>query len=146
MSDEHQLSPWPASASSCHSPTSREIQERGHGPEVGVRLSGDHGALQHYCRGCGQELPLGFRGHFHRACLRVDKRNRTNEQRRQEQERFRRWSKKLHCPSCGAAYSDQRSGGPIEASCEASRPAQRRETQVGCGSASETDVRAGERG
>jgi hypothetical protein len=45
----------------------------------------------HYCRGCGKPLPLKFRGHFHKDCLREDKRWRTSVRRRQEQERFKRW-------------------------------------------------------
>ncbi len=45
----------------------------------------------HYCRGCGQVLPHGFRGHFHKDCLQKDKRSRIRERRSQEEERFKRW-------------------------------------------------------
>jgi hypothetical protein len=34
---------------------------------------------RYFCRGCGLKLPLGFRGHFHRGCLRADKRRRTSK-------------------------------------------------------------------
>lgn len=99
-----------------------------------------------YCRGCGGVLPPGVRAHFHKECLRADKRSRISEDRAREHEKFQRWLKKLRCPNCGAGYSDQVSGGAIEALREASRPTQRRDTEVGCSSALVTDVQAGERG
>jgi len=79
---------------------------------------------QHYCRGCGLALPLGFRGHFHKECLRADKRSRICEQRRREQQRFKRLLEKQHCLNCGARYGNQRSDGATEASREASQPTQ----------------------
>ena len=82
----------------------------------------------HFCRGCGRELPLGFRGHFHKECLRADKRSRICEQRRREEERFRRRLEQQRCPHCGARY--QRSDGATEASCEASQPPQDRDPPV----------------
>jgi len=33
---------------------------------------------RYYCRGCGRPLPPGVRSHFHRECLRLDKRVRAN--------------------------------------------------------------------
>src|SRR4030081_1840979 len=62
---------------------------------------------RHYCRGCGRPLTPEFRGHFHKECLRADKRERPSEQRRREQERFKRWLEKQHCLNCGAKYGDQ---------------------------------------
>lgn len=85
----------------------------------------------HYCRGCGQKLPLGFRGHFHEECLRADKCSRTIEQRRREQERFERLLEKQHCLNCGARYGDHRSDGATKASREASQPTQERDPPVG---------------
>lgn len=73
-------------------------------------LSAGQQQRQHYCRGCGLALPLGFGGHFHKECLRADKRSRVYERRTREQERFQLWLKKQRCANCGAAYSDQRSG------------------------------------
>jgi hypothetical protein len=74
-----------------------------------------------YCRGCGRLLPAGFRGQFHKECLRADKRNRTQEQRRREKERFRTWLHERHCSKCGARYSESESDRPEEVSCEASQ-------------------------
>lgn len=76
---------------------------------------------QHYCRGCGLALPLEFGGHFHKECLRADKRSRVYAQRAREQERFQRWLKKQRCPNCGQGYGDRRSSEPIETRCEASQ-------------------------
>jgi hypothetical protein len=81
---------------------------------------------RHFCRGCGEILPIGFRGHFHTKCLRLDKRSRICEQRRREQQRFKRWLEKQHCANCGAGYGDQRSDEAVKASCEASQPTQER--------------------
>jgi hypothetical protein len=71
-------------------------------------LTGQEGR-HHYCRGCGLALPLAFRGHFHKECLRADKRSRLCEQRRREQQRFKRFLEKQRCPSCGAKCGDERS-------------------------------------
>jgi hypothetical protein len=106
--------------------------------------SEDQQGPRYYCRGCGKPLSPGVRSHFHKDCLRSDKRARVREQRRREQERYKRWFRNQRCPKCGATYSDQGSGGAIEASCEASQPTQQRETQVECGSAPEMEERAGE--
>jgi hypothetical protein len=86
---------------------------------------------RHYCRGCGGELPLGFRGHFHKECLQADKRSRTREQRQREQQRFKRFMEKQRCSKCGARYGDQRSAEATEASREASQPTQERDLPVG---------------
>ena len=95
------------------------------GPEAVNHLQGVH-----YCRGCGRALPLGFRGHFHKECLRDDKRRRICEQRRREQERFKRFLEKERCLNCGAKFGDQRSEGATEASCEASQPTQERDKSL----------------
>jgi hypothetical protein len=78
----------------------------------------------YFCRGCGSKLPLGFRGHFHRECLRADKRRRISEQRQREQARFQRRLEKEYCPSCGARYGDPRSNDNLGAPCEASQASQ----------------------
>jgi hypothetical protein len=54
-------------------------------------------SLEHsyFCRFCGQPLPSGYRGHFHRECLKADKRRRIQEQRRKEAQRFKRWVRKM---------------------------------------------------
>ena len=88
----------------------------------------DQRQRKHYCRGCGRELPLGFRGHFHKECLQADKRSRIWEQRRREQERFKRLLGKQRCPHCEIKYSDHPSEGNVETPCEASRPSQERKS------------------
>jgi hypothetical protein len=80
----------------------------------------------HFCRGCGAKLPIGFRGHFHKECLRADKRKRICEQRRRERERCERWLQKQHCVNCGAKYHE-RSEGNVKNPCEASRATQGRD-------------------
>lgn len=60
----------------------------------------------YYCRGCGRPLPAGFRGLFHAACLKEDKRCRVRQRRRQEYERFARWLRQQTCPRCGASYDN----------------------------------------
>jgi hypothetical protein len=77
---------------------------------------------RHYCRGCGRSLPLGFRGQFHKECLRADKRSRTREQRQGERERFKARLQKQLCPQCGARYSDAESDRVAGIPGEASRP------------------------
>ena len=74
--------------------------------------------LQHYCRGCGEELPAGFDGHFHRQCLRRDKRARIHEQRQRELQKFERWLAKQVCPACRTQYgmAKENLGTPCEAS------------------------------
>lgn len=90
--------------------------------DQGVDLSpaGSQEPRRLYCRGCGQLLPFGFCGQFHKECLRADKRSRTREQRQREQERFTTWLEKQLCPKCGARRSDTESdclaGIPGEAS------------------------------
>ena len=78
----------------------------------------------YFCRGCGFRLQPGFRGHFHKECLRADKRRRVQAQRRREQERFEAWLQRQHCPKCGARYDAVGPECVAEASCEASRPTQ----------------------
>jgi len=43
---------------------------------------------QYYCRGCGEKLPPDCHAQFHPACLKADKRRRTQERRQLEHERF----------------------------------------------------------
>jgi hypothetical protein len=76
---------------------------------------------RYYCRGCGRVLSPGLRSHFHRECLRFDKRERVREQRRREQERFKRLLEKQRCLNCGAKYGDQPSAVELKTSCEASQ-------------------------
>jgi hypothetical protein len=78
----------------------------------------------YFCRGCGLRLQPGFRGHFHKECLRTDKRRRVQWQRRQEHQRFESWLHRQHCPKCGARYDAMGSECVTKASCEASRPIQ----------------------
>lgn len=85
----------------------------------------------HYCRGCGQRLSRGARSHFHKECLRSDKRDRLREQRRREEEKFRGWLMKQCCPKCGARYVESTSGEAIEESREASQPPQKCHSPVG---------------
>ncbi len=42
----------------------------------------------YYCRGCGEKLPSDCHAQFHPECLKADKRRRTHEKRRLEQERL----------------------------------------------------------
>src|ERR1035438_2042994 len=93
-----------------------------------------------YCRGCGGLLPAGGRAQFHKECLRADKRVRTCERRKREQERFYRWLKKRRCANCGSVYVDQQSIEAIDASGEASRPLQQNDLPVACNSAPQTEV------
>ena len=94
-------------------------------PDVSSGVDQEH--WHHYCRGCGRILAFGFRGHFHRECLRTDKRRRMREQRQREHERFSRWLNKQRCPNCGAKYREKRSDHFTEVSCEASQPTQDRD-------------------
>src|SRR5579859_4579387 len=86
---------------------------------------------QHYCRGCGRELPLSCRRHFHEDCLRADKRLRISEQRRREDERFKRMLARQVCPHCGTRFGGQRSEGNVETPCEASQPTLERDQPPG---------------
>ena len=78
----------------------------------------------YFCRGCGFRLQPGFRGHFHKECLRADKRRRVKGQRQREQKRFQAWLQHQHCLKCGGPYDTVRSERVAEAPCEASRAAQ----------------------
>ena len=91
-----------------------------HQPSDGVVAS----APTYFCRGCGSRLQAGFRGHFHKECLRVDKRRRVEAQRRREQKRLKAWLQRQNCPKCGARYDAVVPECVAEASCEASRPTQ----------------------
>jgi hypothetical protein len=77
----------------------------------------------YYCRGCGCALPSDFHGHFHKECLRADKRRRVRVRRKGEQARFEHWLQKQHCHNCGARYAEMRSDSFPEGSCEASQGA-----------------------
>jgi hypothetical protein len=85
------------------------------------------GRQQYFCRGCGTGLEPGFRGHFHKECLRADKRRRVQVQRQREHSRFEAWLKRRHCPKCGARYDTAGSECITEAPCEASQGAQDRD-------------------
>lgn len=61
---------------------------------------------RYYCRGCGQPLVAGVRSHFHRECLKSDKKERVRKQRRLEQMRFEAWLQRRQCPKCGERYGD----------------------------------------
>src|SRR4051812_49967086 len=82
---------------------------------------------KYFCRGCGSELLVGFRGYFHRECLRADKRRRISERRRRDQETFNTRLEKYRCANCGALYADQKTDGATTVSCEASRGTQQRD-------------------
>jgi hypothetical protein len=90
-------------------------------PPVPSPPSREDAKQTYFCRGCGCRLQRGFRGHFHKECLRADKRRRVQAQRRREQERFEALLQRQHCHKCGARYDTVRSERVAEASCEASR-------------------------
>jgi len=71
---------------------------------------------QYYCRGCGEKLPLNCHAQFHPACLKADKRRRTQEKRVEEQRKLLAEVRRLTCPACGAAVFQEPSGGRREAS------------------------------
>jgi hypothetical protein len=96
-------------------------------PPVPSPPSREDAKQTYFCRGCGSRLQPGFRGHFHKECLRVDKRRRVQAQRRRDQERFEAWLQRRHCPKCGARNHTVGSERVAEASCEASRAAQHRD-------------------
>ena len=93
-------------------------------------LSGQQplGQPRYFCRGCGLTLPIGFRGHFHRDCLRADKRRRISERRRREQDRFERLLGNKRCQNCGTSYANPQSGGATDIPCEASQPTKERDS------------------
>jgi len=113
-----------------------EAQAADRGSGMTIPLSEE---LSHFCRGCGSKLPIGFRGHFHRECLGADKRWRLSEQRRREQERFKRRLERQSCPHCGLKYGDPRSDGNDEPLCEASRASQESDPPAGEGQAPRTN-------
>jgi hypothetical protein len=78
----------------------------------------------YFCRGCGRKLPPSFRGHFHRECLRTDKRRRIQSRRVREREEFARWLRHAVCPHCGVTFGNSASGRSKECPCEASQAAQ----------------------
>jgi hypothetical protein len=53
--------------------------KRQHDQGADICQADGHELRLHYCRGCGQSLPLGFRGQFHKECLRADKQSRTRQ-------------------------------------------------------------------
>ena len=71
---------------------------------------------QYYCRGCGEKLPLDCHAQFHPACLKADKRRRTQEKRLEQQRKLLAEVRRLTCPACGAAVFQEPSGGRREAS------------------------------
>jgi hypothetical protein len=75
----------------------------------------------YFCRGCGTALPEGFRGHFHRECLRADKRQRVRNRRAQESRRFSTWARQLECPHCGKRHGNRALNLCPASSCEASQ-------------------------
>ena len=110
--------------------TAPETEAAGRGSDMTSILSGQQSPREptHFCRGCGSKLPVGFRGIYHKECLRADKRLRTCARRRREQEMFKRWLAKQHCPHCGRKYDDQRAEGNVEPLCEASPALQGRDS------------------
>src|ERR1700730_1764883 len=75
---------------------------------------------QYYCRGCGEKLPPDWHAQFHPECLKADKRRRTYEKRRLEQERLLAQLERQKCPACGSAIMLQE---PKRGRREASRAA-----------------------
>ncbi len=75
----------------------------------------------YFCRGCGSALPDGFRGHFHKDCLRADKQRRVRNRRRQESERFAAWAQRIQCPHCGRRYEKSPPDDSKDCRCEASQ-------------------------
>lgn len=74
-------------------------------------------SCNYFCRGCGDPLPRGFHGQFHRDCLKADKRRRTNQKRRLEREKFEAWLADQRCPKCAAAVrlrEEPQEGQPLE--------------------------------
>lgn len=79
----------------------------------------------YYCRGCGQQLPPGWRGLFHAECLKADKRRRVREKRDREREMFQAWLGRQSCPNCGALLGLGGEPWPnVESPCEASQAKQ----------------------
>jgi hypothetical protein len=70
--------------------------------------------IPHFCRGCGQALPLGFRGLFHPKCLTLDKQRRTQEKRRHFEELFQRRIRQISCASCGSKIQPETSRGATQ--------------------------------
>jgi hypothetical protein len=71
---------------------------------------------QYYCRGCGGKLPPDWHAQFHPQCLKADKRRRTQEKRRLEQERLLARLEHQKCPACGSAMRQEPKRGRREAS------------------------------
>jgi len=101
-----------------------------HQPAVGVSATTPHANADakrtYFCRGCGVRLQPGFRGHFHKECLRADKRRRVQGQRQLGQRRFEAWLQRQHCPKCGERYGGGKSGSATTPSREASQRAKER--------------------
>ncbi len=96
---------------------------------------------RYYCRGCGRLFPQNFKGKFHPDCLKADKRRRTREKRKTEQERIWKWLRKNACVECQANFWSQAriSQEPSENHfCEVSQgPSEPRKAQTGWGRAQE---------
>jgi hypothetical protein len=71
---------------------------------------------QYYCRGCGEKLPHDCHAEFHPECLKADKRRRTQEKRRLENERLLAWLERQKCPVCGSAMREEPNRDGHEAS------------------------------
>lgn len=99
-------------------------------PGVDLGPAGSQEPRRLYCRGCGQSLPLGSHGQFHKVCLRADKRSRTREQRRRIQEKFKTWLQKQLCPKCGVRYGEAGSDRSAGMPCETSQSIQERDLGV----------------
>ena len=82
---------------------------------------GPQGA-QYYCREYGEKLPPDCHAQFHPACLKADKRRRTQERRQLEQERFLAWLARQKCPACGAPLKQNLKHGQREAPAAAKSP------------------------
>ena len=81
-----------------------------------MHKSRDMQGAQYYCRGCGEKLPPDGQAQFHPECLKADKRRRTREKRRLEQERALAWLERQKCPACGSAIRQEPKRSRREAS------------------------------
>ena len=103
----------------------------------------------YHCRGCGEPLPAKYAGLFHPDCLKADKRRRTREKRKTEQERIWKWLRKNACVECQAKFrsqariSQEPSENPLgEASRRHSEP--RKVARIGEGSPEQLAPKSGE--
>jgi len=67
-------------------------------------LTMELGEAEHYCRGRGKPLPVGFKGHFHRSCREADKRRRTQRERQRVEQRALALVVRDACDDCRAKF------------------------------------------